>query len=99
MFFSASLYLGSRAGSVGSPVAGCPRCAWVWSARCRSAAPSLALAFSPASAVCAAAIAVGCARRFPSVRVSVRHHRGRVFLRVRGSRPVLRSVALWWAWS
>jgi len=96
VFFSASLVLGSRAGSVGSPVAGCRGCAWVWSARCRSAAPSLALAVPVASAALAAAFAAGCAARF-GVAVSVRSFGGRVFLRVRGSRSLLRSVAAWWS--
>lgn len=96
MFFSASRVLGSRSGSVGSPVSGCRGCAWVWSSRCRSAAPSLALALSPSSARFARSFAGVAASRF-GVSVSVRSFGGRVFLRVRGSRPLLRAVAVWWA--
>ena len=96
MFFSASSVLGSRSGSVGSPVAGCRGCAWVWSVRSRSAAPSLALALPVGSAALASSFAAACAARF-GVAVSVRRFGGRVFLRVRGSRSVLRAVAAWWS--
>lgn len=97
MFFSASHFIGSRAGSVGSPVAGCPGAAWVWSVRCRSAAVSLALALPVgASRGSGVSVASAVSSRF-GVSASVRCHRGRVFVRVRGSRAVLRSVAVWFS--
>lgn len=96
MFFSAAAVLGSRLGSVGSPVSGCPRAAWVWSVR-HPAPFTLALALPPRSNRAAArAVAVSVSRRF-GVSCAVRFHRGRWFVRVRGSRPVLLSVARWFA--
>ncbi len=96
MFFSAAAVLGSRLGSVGSPVAGCPGAAWVWSVRHPSAF-TLALALPPrASRGAARALAVSVSRRF-GVSCAVRRHRGRWFVRVRGSRPVLLSVARWFS--
>ncbi len=98
-FFSAVSVLGSRAGSVGSPVAGCPGCAWVWRPVYRPAGSirsgrSLALAL-PATA--SPAFAVAALRLyFPHVRVRVRRWRGRWFLRVRGES--LFAVACWFSW-
>lgn len=96
--FSASRVLGSRLGSVGVGVAGCVGCAWVWNQRARFAAPSLALALPlgvPRSGAVLAAAEI--AQEF-SVPVSVRAWRGRLFLRVRGSRSVLLAVARWWSY-
>ena len=96
-FFSASSVLGSRPGSVGVGVAGCPGCAWVWSVRVWSAPVSLAVALpvgvSAGSASSVAAL-VACSVGVRSV--SVRWFRGRCFLRVRGSSLALRSVAAVW---
>lgn len=100
-FFSASSVLGSRAGSVGVAVAGCPGCAWVWR---RGAAPSLALAVPPSwrswagSAVAAVVLGRVCAAAgVPGVSVSVRVVRGRRLVRVRGPLASLRVLAGWWA--
>ena len=94
LLFSASSVLGSRPGSVGVGVRGCPGCAWVW----RGAAPlSLAIALPAGVSAGSVAAAAGAVARRPFVRsVSVRRHRGRVFLRVRGCRSGLLAVAVWW---
>jgi hypothetical protein len=94
--FSASRVLGSRPGSVGVGVAGCPGTAWVWSQRCRTAPVSLALAV-PAG-LCARSAAASVLAAWPArgLSVSVRVHRGRSFLRVRGQALVLRALARWW---
>ena len=95
-FFSASRVLGSRPGSVGVGVAGCPGCAWVWR---RGAAVSLAVALpSVVSRGIASGLLVSRAVWLPGVSsVSLRSHRGRVFLRVRGSRAALRALAVAWS--
>lgn len=100
-FFSASVVLGSRAGSVGVAVAGCAGCAWVWR---RGAGPSLVLSVPLAwpswagSAVAASVLGRVCvAAGVPGVSVSVRVVRGRRFVRVRGPLVSLRVVAAWWA--
>ena len=98
MFFSASSVLGSRPGSVGVGVAGCPGAAWVWSVRVWSAPVSLALALPVGVSSGAVAAAAGAVARRPGVvSVGVRRVGGRVFLRVRGSAAALRSVATWWS--
>ena len=97
-FFSASSVLGSRSGSVGVAVSGCPRCAWVWVPAYRpggSVRAGLSLALAVPSGLAFAPLAFALAAAFPAVRVSVRFWRGRVFLRVRGSS--LFAVACWWA--
>ncbi len=98
MFFSASLVLGSRPGSVGVPVAQCPNCAWVFNPRVPTSAYSLVLSISPASTFLASTFATTCASKF-GVCVSIRHYHGHVFLRVRGAKPVLQAVAKWWGQS
>lgn len=93
MIFSAVSVFGSRRGSVGCPVSRCVGCFWVWR---RGFAPTLALVVSPAASSCVRVFASVCASRF-GVTVSVRRHRGAVFLRVRGSRSSLLAVARWWS--
>ena len=99
--FSASRVLGSRLGSVGVGVgvgvAGCFGCAWVWNQRARFAAPSLALALPTGSSQFSAFCAAGEIAQEFGVPVAVRSFGGRFFLRVRGARSVLLSVARWWA--
>lgn len=97
--FSASLVLGSRPGSVGVGVAGCPGCAWVWSVRSPSAPASLALVFPGRPSPFVPGSVAYLPRLFPGVSVSSRVWRGRAVVRVRGSLPVLRAVASWWALS
>ena len=95
--FSASSILGSRLGSVGVGVSGCFGCAWVWNQRARFSSPSLALALPVGvsrSGAVLAALEIGETFGVP---VSVRAWRGRLFLRVRGTRSVLSAVARWWA--
>lgn len=97
-FFSASSVLGSRAGSVGVGVAGCPGAAWVWVPSYRplgSVRSGVSLALAVPQGVAFAPLAAALARSFPALRVSVRFWRGRVFLRVRGSG--LFAVAVWWS--
>lgn len=98
MFFSASSVLGSRPGSVGVGVSGCPGCAWVFNPRVPTSAHSLVLSLSPASTFLASSFATNCASRF-GVCVSIRHYQGQVFLQVRGAKPVLLAVAKWWGQS
>lgn len=88
-FFSAQQVLGSRPGSVGVGVSGVPGAAWVWRG---TYPPSLAL--SVKSATAARALSATVSGLFP-VRCRVRNFGGRYFVRVRGERPALRSVAVW----
>ena len=98
VFFSASSVLGSRPGSVGVGVSGCPGCAWVFNPRVPGSAHSLFLSLSPSSQYLASSFATSCAGRFGVV-VTVRHYQGQVFLQVRGAKPVLLAVAKWWGQS
>ena len=97
--FSASSVLGSRAGSVGVGVAGCPGCAWVWCVRSPSVPVSLALVFPGPPSVFVPGSVAHLPRLFPGVSVTTRVWRGRAIVRVRGSLPLLRSVASWWSLS
>jgi hypothetical protein len=98
MLFSAVSVLGSRAGSVASPVSGCPGCAWVWRPVYRprgSIRSGCSLALALPAGVSPSVVAEALLAVFPGVRVRARRHRGRWFLRVRGSR--LFAVACWFA--
>lgn len=90
--FSAVQVLGSRTGSVAVGVAGCTGCAWVWR---QGAAPSLALAVP--SSVSGRLVSGAVFATFSGVLVSVRTVGNQTFVRVRGFRAVLFSVALWWS--
>lgn len=96
-FFSASVVLGSRPGSVGVAVAGCRGAAWVFSRRAPRAAWSLALAVPAGWAFVPRSALLGLPLVAPGVSVSVRSHRGRCFLRVRGPVSALRVAAAWWS--
>lgn len=98
MFFSAVSVLGSRAGSVASPVSGCPGCAWVWRSAYRprgSVRSGRSLALALPVGVSPSRVAGALHRVFPGVRVRARRWRGRWFLRVRGPRLV--AVACWFS--
>lgn len=98
--FSASSVIGTRPGTVGVRVSGCPGTAWVWRPAYRPggsirAGRSLAL-WVPASASSPAACAVAVARRWPGHTCHLRRSAsGRSFLIVRG--PSLFAVACWWS--
>ncbi len=92
-FFSAVQVLGSRPGSVGLAVSGCRGAAWVFSRRAPRAAWSLALAVPSGWAFLPHSALLGLPLVAPGVSVSVRRHRGRVFVRVRGPVPALRVAA------
>ena len=96
-FFSASRVLGSRPGSVGVGVAGCPGCAWVFNRRAPRAAWSLACVFPVVSPVVPGSV-FHLPRIFPGVVVTSRVYRGRAIVRVRGPVASLRRVAAWWSW-
>ena len=96
LFFSASRFLGSRPGSVGVGVAGCPGAAWVFNRRAPRAAYTLALVFPVASAVVPGSVS-HMPSLFPSIVVTTRVHRERCIVRVRGSVSSLRAVAAWWS--
>ncbi len=98
-FFSAVQVLGSRPGSVGLAVSGCRGAAWVFSRRAPRAAWSLALAVPSGWAFVPRSALLGLLLVAPGVSVSVRRHRGRVFLRVRGPVGALRVAAAWWSGS
>ena len=85
-FFSASKVLGSRSGSVGVGVSGCPGCAWVWRGK-----RELSLALRVPVGVSLSTVLARCSLSFVSV--SIRRHGKRVFLRVRGPQPVLHALA------
>lgn len=96
-FFSASLWLGSRPGSVGVAVSGCRGAAWVFSRTAPRAAWSLALAVPAGWAFFPASLSQGLPLVAPDCRFTVRAHGGRLFVRVRGPVGSLRSLALWWS--
>ena len=95
-FFSASQVLGSRPGSVGIGVSGCPGAAWVFNRRVPSAAFTLALVFPVTSSVVPGSVAY-IPSLFTGVSVTTRVHQGRCIVRVRGSVASLRAVAQWWS--
>ena len=97
-FFSASNLLGSRPGSVGVGVSGCPGAAWVFNRRAPRAAYTLALVFPGVSAVVPGSVS-HIPTLFTGVSVTTRVHRGRCVVRVRGSVSTLRAVASWWSLS
>ena len=96
LFFSGSRVLGSRPGSVGVGVAGCPGAAWVFNRRAPLAPFTLALIF-PIVSPTVPASAHHIPSLFPGVSVTTRVHRGRGIVRVRGSAADLRAVAAWWS--
>lgn len=88
-FFSAASVLGSRPGSVGVRVSGCPGAAWVWRPAYRpggSVRAGRSLALAVPRGLSAAAVGAQLLATFPGHSFRVRAHGGRVFLRVRGTR-------------